>query len=247
MPGIRRAEFAAVVEENTVDTIRGQAVSLVALGPVSVVSNRLISRGLVALDLKALVRSGASKGVENVLSHLSSLVAIVNLGSPAAPSGAVNLNTGASRAATHGALGEVSPGAASGNVLFDDNRCLLDLARVPSGLGPALPGNLLLPAILILSMDDVGFQFKETPGKALFSAMTFGQMNMTVHNQANHCLKVVGAPPLVQIQPNHILQRHRPFRVLPGAASRRRRAARHVPLRTLRQSKDSPPSPPRGM
>jgi hypothetical protein len=235
LPGIRRVEVAAVVEENTVDVIRGQALSLGALGPVSVVSNRLISRGLVALDLMALVQSGASKGVANVLSHLSSLVAIVNLGSPAAPSGAVNLNTGASGAATSGVATVVTLATASGNVLFDDNQCLLDLLRGPSGPGPALPGNILLPAILILSLDDVGFQdnqcdcllkegvmpsavvllglasqravsnrLKETLGKALFSAMTFALMNMTVHNQANHCLKVVG-PLLEQAQPNHVL------------------------------------------
>jgi hypothetical protein len=235
MPGIRRSEVAAVVEENTVDVLRGQALSLGALGPVSVVSNRLISRGLAALDLMALVRSGVSKGVANVLSHLSSLAAIVNLGSPAAASGAVNLSTGASGAATHGAAGAVSLAAASRNVLFDDNQCLLDLVRAPAGPGPALPGNFLLPAILILSLDDVGFQdnqcdcllkdgvmpsaavllglasqravsnrFKETPGKALFSAVTFALMNMTVHNQANHCLKVVG--PLLELaQPNHVL------------------------------------------
>jgi hypothetical protein len=235
LPGLRLAETAAVVEENTVDVIRGQALSLGALGPVSVVSNRLVSRGLVALDLMALVQSGASKGVANVLSHLSSLVAIVNLGSPGAPSGAVNLNTGASGVASRQPAAAVSPAAASGNVLFDDNQCVLDLVRGPSSQGPALPGNFLLPAILILSLDDVGFQdnqcdclikdgvmpfavvllglasqravsnrFKETLGKALFSAVTFALMNMTTHNQANHCLKVVG-PLLEQAQPNHVL------------------------------------------
>jgi hypothetical protein len=235
LPGIRRAEVAAVVEENTVDVIQGQALSLGALGPVSVVSNRLISRGLVALDLMALVQSGASAGLGNVLTHLSSLVAIVNLGLPAAPSGAVNLSAGASGALTHQTVAMVSLAASSGNVLFDDNQCLLDLMRGPSGPGPALPGNFLLPAILILSLDDVGFQdnqcdclitegimpaaavlvglfsqravsnrFKETLGKALFSAVTFALMNMTAHNQANHCLKAVG-PLLEQAQPNHVL------------------------------------------
>jgi hypothetical protein len=223
------------VEENTVDVIRGQALSLGALGPVSVVSNRLVSRGLVALDLMALLQSGAPKGVANVLGHLSSLVAVVNLGSPAAPSGAVNLNTGATGVATHRTASAVPLATASGNVLFDDNQCLLDLLRGPSGPGPALPGNFRLPAILLLSLDDVGFQdnqcdcllkegvlpaavvllglvsqravsnrFKETPGRALFSALTFGLMNMTLHNQANHCLKVVG-PLLEQAQPNHVL------------------------------------------
>jgi hypothetical protein len=227
VPIIRRVAPAAVIEENTVDVVRGQALSLGARGMVSVVSNRLVSRGLVAVDLRAFGAGGA----QNVLARLSSLVAIVNLGSPGG--GAVNMGaatTGASLSAASGFRADLK-----GKVLFDDNQCLLDLLHGPRSPGAAPPGNTLLPAILILSLDDIGFgdnqcdclieegqmpvanvllgllsvrtaanRFSETLGKAQFSALTFALMNMTVNNQANHCLKVVG-PLRLQAQPNHVL------------------------------------------
>jgi len=226
---LRRVEVAVVVEENTVDVVRGQALSLGVLGPVSVVSNRLISQGLVPLDVLALVRQGAG----NVLAHLSSLVAIVALGGTGAAQGPTNLNSDLTYQPA-GKFVAAREEPTSRNVLFDDNQCLLDLVR-DSERGPALPGNLLLPAILILSLDDLGFQdnqcdclvregqlmtgalllglfsvrvvsnrFKETLGRALFSSVSFALMNMTAHNQANHCLMVVG-PLFMQDKPNHVL------------------------------------------
>jgi hypothetical protein len=187
----------------------------------------------MALVQMALVQPSL-KVIRTVLSHLASLVAIVNFDLSSGLPLALQFK-GASNAPTSEAAAAVSLGTARANVLFDDNQCLLDLTSGPSSPGPALPGNFLLPAILILSLDDVGFQdnqcdclikegvmpstavlvglfsqravsnrFKETLGKALFSAITFALMNMTAHNQANHCLKVVG-PLLEQAQPNHIL------------------------------------------
>jgi hypothetical protein len=222
---LRVAAPAAVVEENTVDVVRGQALSLGALGPVSVVSNRLASRGLVVEDLLALLQ-GATAYL-----HLSSLVAIINLGSPSG--GPVNMGAATTGQSTNAASRRLVVG--NGRVLFDDNQCLLDLGRSPGGPGPVLPGNALLPAILILGLDDIGFadnqcdcsiaegtmtiatmllgllsqravanRLSETLGRAQYSALTFALMNMTVNNQANHCLEIVG-PLLVNAQPNHIL------------------------------------------
>jgi hypothetical protein len=215
------------VEENSVDVILGQALSLGALGPVSVVSNRFISRGLVARDLVAIVR-GQAAGLVNALTHLSALVSIVNLGSAA---GTLNYSTALSTGATFGTAAVRGVVTAPGTVLFDDNVCslVLDPGPLTGVQGPGLP-----PAILVLSLDDVGFQdnqcdcvipagtmfvanalfgisvravsnrFKETPGRALYSAFTFGVMNMTAHNQANHCLLVMGTLRM-QDRPNHVL------------------------------------------
>jgi hypothetical protein len=175
-------------------------------------------------------------------------VAIVNLGPAGAALGAVNLNT-AARGKFTPRSAPVASRTLSGNVLFNDNQCLLDVALEP----PAEPEqfeNFLPPAILIVSLDDVGFQdnqcdcsigqgflpvatvilslwsqravsnrFKETPGRAFFSALTFALMNMTAHNQSNHCLWVVG-PWLKQDQPNHVLANVLSDDFCPAAARR---------------------------
>jgi len=223
--------MAVVAEENTVDVIAGQALALGALGPVSVVANRLISRGLGVLDLAAVLQTGGTAALINPLTHLASLVSIANLGGPG--SGTANLAAGASGVGTRGTLATAPRPPISGNVLFDDNQCLLTLGRRSTQTSGPL-ANILLPAILILSLDDLGFQdnqcdcvledrlmpaaavlvglvsvrtvsnrFKETLGRAFFSAVTWGIMNMTAHNQANHCLWVLGF--LRQDQPNHEL------------------------------------------
>jgi len=225
-PTVRRATPAAVIEENTVDVARGQALSLGALGSVSVVSNRLASRGLAPVDRQGLMQAG---GAFNALLHFASLVAIVNLGSPGG--GPVNMGaatTGVSTAATNPYVT-----VRSAKVLFDDNQCVLDLLHEPPT--PATTPGTLLPAILVLSLDDIGFadnqcdcliasgtmpvanvllgllshravgnRFSETLGRVHFSAFTFALMNMTVNNQANHCLRTIG-PLRLQAQPNHVL------------------------------------------
>jgi hypothetical protein len=230
MPGIRRLEAAAVVEENSVDVARGQALSIGAIGPVSALSNRLISRGLVGPDRRALLQSGTASGPVNVLTHFASLVAIVTLTSPGAALGAANFSAATKSPNTPSLAAVADRPAVTSNVLFDDNQCLLHLT------GQENEGPLLLPAILILCLDDVGFQdnqcdcviserslmpvatvilalwsqravsnrFKETLGRAFYSALTFALMDMTVDNQANHCLWVRGLL-LQQDQPNHVL------------------------------------------
>jgi hypothetical protein len=81
------------------------------------------------------------------------------------------------------------------DVGFQDNQC--DYV-VPTGT------MTLANALFGISLRAVSNRFKETPGRALYSALTFGAMNMTAHNQANHCLLVMGTM-LSQDQPNHIL------------------------------------------
>jgi hypothetical protein len=118
--------------------------------------------------------------------------------------------------------------------LFDDNQCLLDLVH-RRGKGATVAAGAQLPAIAILTLDDLGFadnqcecylgqatmavatvlvglislraadnRFSETLGKAQFSALTLALMNMTVNNQANHCLRIIGLL-RQQAVPNHVL------------------------------------------
>jgi hypothetical protein len=133
--GGRRLGVAATVEENTVDVIQGQALSLGALGPVSVVSNRFISRGLVARDLVAIAR-GRTTGFVNPLIHLSTLVSIVNLG---ATGGALNYSTTVSRSATLATAavrGLGTPGARCSSTTTSARSSSIP-ARSPRGRFPA--------------------------------------------------------------------------------------------------------------
>jgi hypothetical protein len=80
---------------------------------------------------------------------------------------------------------------------FQDNQC--DCVISERSLMP------VATVILALwSQRAVSNRFKETLGRAFYSALTFALMNMTVDNQANHCLWVRGLL-LQQDQPNHVL------------------------------------------
>ena len=113
----------------------------------------------------------------------------------------------------------------AGNLLFNDNQCLL--------LAAASDNRMLgLTSVLLLSLDDAGVadnqldvrllgarvaanlvagglsvrvggnRFKEGLGLVAMSGMTVGFMNVTTHNEANHCLIVRGLPALTVDQPN---------------------------------------------
>ena len=117
----------------------------------------------------------------------------------------------------------------NGNVLFADNQCSLDLLE--SGQSGAytsitilslddvafednqcdcnlMKGQdfILIHALLAaFSLRATGNRFKEGLLNTPLSAMTIGLLNATAHNQATHCLVVVG-PPLGLINgPNTVL------------------------------------------
>jgi hypothetical protein len=213
---------AAKIHDNVVSQPLGQALSLTALGPVSVLDNHLTSRGMV---LKLNPPSP---------SFIAATVAILNLGmsnelyaqltnfSGVLQGGAVDslaagpTLTGDAVLAPREDLDDKRAGQylANGNVLFADNRC--DLNLLETGVGFAIS------SIAIFSLDDIGFhdnqcdanllddyvlaqallfgvslrvsdnRFKEGLVNAFYSAVTVGFMNATTNNQSTHCLLVVG-------------------------------------------------------
>ena len=212
---------AAKIHDNVVSHPLGQALSLTALGPVSVANNHFTSRGMI---LKTNPISP---------SFLATTVMIMNLGLSNEFYLQIGSFSGVLAGSTSVAAGpsvsgdavlvpredlddkRVSQYLANGNVLFSDNRCDLDLLE--TGLGFALS------SIAIFSLDDVGFhnnqcdcnllddivitqailfglsmrasdnRLKEGLVNALYSAMTIGLMNATTNNQSTHCLLVIGA------------------------------------------------------
>ncbi len=217
---------AAKIHDNIVSQPLGQALSLTALGPVSVLDNHFTSRGMI-LKLNPMSPS-----------LIAATVAIVNLGlSNEIYSQLTNFSgvLSAGLDATGPELTEegmlvpredlddkrIGQYLANGNVLFADNRC--DLNLLETGLGFALT------SIAIFSMDDVGFhdnqcdcnlrddivivnaavlaasvrmsdnRFKEGVFNAFYSAMTVGFMNSTTNNQSTHCLLVIGSIPSLKL------------------------------------------------
>jgi hypothetical protein len=224
---------AIKVHDNIVSHPLGRALSLIALGPISVQGNQFTSRGVV-MKLRPVSPS-----------FIASTVLIGNLGMSMELYGQLlffsGINKGqfyaeAGHSMTNSALVIPKPSLddktrgqymANGNVQFSDNQCVLDL--VETGL------SLSVSSIFIYSLDDIGFhdnqcdcsllddfvltqsivlgfsmrasgnRFKEGIANAIYSAVTIGVMNMTTHNQATHCLRILGVAGLVEDSPNTVL------------------------------------------
>jgi hypothetical protein len=202
---------ALTVHDNVVSVPLGRALSVTALGPVSVVANQFTSRGTSLRDVQTFI---------------ASTVMIVNLGL----SNEFYLQLLAFTLLKNGNMkgaGEGRPGLddqqlgkylLNGNVLFTDNQCSLDLLE--TGV------SLAVSSILILTLDDLGFhdnqcdcnllddlvltqallfgisvrvsdnRFKEGVFNAALSAVTVGLFNTTTDNQSTHCLWIIGLPNL---------------------------------------------------
>jgi hypothetical protein len=210
---------ALKVHDNVVTVPVGQALSVTALGPVSVLANQFTSRGM---------------SFENAATFIASTVAILNLGISnefylqlflfaMLKNGNVNAVSQGRPGLDDGGLG-IS--LTNGNVLFNDNQCSLDLMETGFSLS--------ISSILILSLDDIGFQNNQCECNLLddfviahailfaisvrasdnrfkessllterqknvglpFSAITLGLFNTTTDNQSTHCLWIMGHPNL---------------------------------------------------
>jgi hypothetical protein len=209
---------ALKVHDNIVSAPTGPALSAVALGPVSVVGNQLTSDGLVQTEQSVFAPATVfifNLGVSNEAYFQQLLFKFIGK-KPTAPSD----NFDDFR------LGDR---LADGNILFANNQCSLDLLEpAKSNLFSSLvffslddiafqdnqcdcnlglfedfvvTHALLLGATLRVT----GNRFKEGFFSAFFSAITAAILNMTAHNQATHCLLVLGPPGLTQDGPNTVL------------------------------------------
>jgi hypothetical protein len=208
---------AITVHNNVVVQPLGKALSMTALGPVSVTGNQFTSRGMISnpdtlisrISTVSIVNLGISD--ELYLQQLMTFLAISQGKDSYDPAAAMQM------AGQEGLDDRVLGRAlASGNVLFSDNQCVCDL------LGTSL-SNYILSSVLIMSLDDIGFQnnqcdcnldlisgydlvlfpvfllglsvrmsdnrMKEGLFNALLSVFSWGLfMNTGADNQATHCL-----------------------------------------------------------
>lgn len=212
---------AVKVHDNVVAITMGQSLSVMGVGPMSILGNQFTTRGVV--------RFGPST------TFWAANVAIVNLGLSdeiylqlvafaLIAKGSLDLSS------FSGALSQPGPGLddagvgrllANGNVLFSENQCVLDL--IQTGM------SLAFSSIGIFSLDDIHFhgnqcdcnllddlilthallfgfslrlndnRFKEGVLNALFSAIALGLMASAVGNQSTHCLLVRGFVPALTL------------------------------------------------
>ncbi len=217
---------AAKIHDNIVSQPLGQALSLTALGPVTVLGNQFTSMGMIpktnsptfVAACVMIVNLGQSN---EIFAQLQSFSGIVNgdftpsVGGPQVTDDVAVL--------PQPGLDDERKGQylADGNVLFADNQCMLDL--IETGLSFAFT------SILIMTLDDIAFsdnqcdcnllddiviahtllfgfsarmndnRLKEGLINALYSAITIGIMNAATNNQSTHCLLVAGIVPALKV------------------------------------------------
>jgi hypothetical protein len=229
------------VHENIVSAPVGQALSAMALGPVSVHGNSLTTHGIAAargaVPPAAATVSILNLGLSNeaYLQLLAfTLLAITVLGLPGV------VETDDAIVIPAAGLDDLGIGRllADGTVQFTDNQVVLDLLEV--GVSSARS------SVLVASLDDVEFadnqctsnlagdlvliqaiilgfsvrveanRFTESLVLAFLSALTFGVVNTTSHNQGTHCIiAAASTPALLTNAPNAVLY---PSALCPRAA-----------------------------
>ncbi|HEX2854236.1 MAG TPA: DUF6519 domain-containing protein [Opitutaceae bacterium] len=225
-------EPAAKIHDNIVTAPLGRALSLSALGPVTVQANQFTTRGLgngggFSGGFLASTVWILNLGLSNEIFFQHGAFSYLGQGQEIDPMG----NMGANLDDFH--VGKVM---ANGQVLFSDNQVNTDLL--------ALGGSFSIAAVLIVTLDDLGFhdnqceantyllddivlshallfgmslrttgnRFKEGIISAFLSALTVGLLaNTTAHNQGTHCIFAMGGKLVDQgntaiIGPNPLLQ-----------------------------------------
>ena len=213
---------AAKIHNNIVSHPVGRALTVNALGPVSISDNQLTSRGIsqgsasAIASVVAIINLGVSNEFYQQISSFSQMAkGNANLSTLKAGVDTRSRNSvGLASAEQEGfRLGRF---LANGNVMFVNNQVVLDeLDAIP---------NVALSAIAIFSLDDITFngnqvdcslwgdflifptflfapsvrvsdnRFKEGFVSALLSAVTVGLMNTTTDNQSTHCMVAIGFP-----------------------------------------------------
>lgn len=218
---------AVRLQDNIVSQPLGRALTVFALGPVSVEANQLTSQAIpsFSVDWSGMMAGAVlimNLGFSNELYLQTLLFAALNKGK--------NYLTGAIDASARSGLDDATLGRllANGQVLFNDNQVNLDLIAVGASFSAS--------SILIMTMDDLSFsdnqceanlrddlllsnamlfamslraesnRWKEGLFNAPLSALTIGlMMNTTIANQGTHCIVVRGWPPLLVDEGNTVL------------------------------------------
>jgi hypothetical protein len=205
---------AAKIHDNIVSQPLGRALWLSALGSVSVLDNHFTSRGVTgSASVVAATVYIQNLGLSNeYYAQLTNFSGVLH-GSPSVKAPSID---GEAVLLPRPGLDDKRRGQylANGNVLFNDNRCDLNLLETGTGF--------VLSSVFITSLDDIGFadnqcdanllddyvivqaylfgtsvrmadnRLKEGLYNALYSGITIGYFNATTNNQSTHCILVYG-------------------------------------------------------
>ncbi|PYV17187.1 MAG: hypothetical protein DMG07_06390 [Acidobacteria bacterium] len=221
------------VHDNIVVAPLGLALSATVLGATSVVANQFVSQGVGPTRLEAFqayaVGAVSINNLGRTFETAGYTAGYANIGKGNYQPDAGYSFTGGAFTLSRGAAGlkAVNRILGGGLVLFAANQVTLDLIEAGATFGGA--------AILIVSLDDVGFldnqataqladdfllvntvlfgssvrasdnRWQEPVARALYSALTFGFMNVTAQNTATHCIVAFAPPKLLVSGPNVIL------------------------------------------
>ena len=226
---------AVKVHNNIVTHPFGQALFIIAFGPVSVIGNHLTSQGadyrvnffsLIA-GAVFILNLGISKDL--ITAFLLTGFKYMAAANPATFNYAVTRRTAAIDITPGGLVGLIQRilYLPSGNVLFANNQTTLDLRQMDI--------NFAFSAQAIASLDDIAYNSNQSECTSLFdflytdvallgvtirsndnrfqegvtvtlnSLFSFGLMNMATTNQATHCLQVFGVPSFTQNIANTII------------------------------------------
>jgi hypothetical protein len=205
----QNGEPALKVEGNIVSAPLGQALSVAALGPISVLGNEFTSQSVVIEKEPSATTAAATVAIMDLGLSMEWYGQLLLFSSVA--NGSISAD-GSFVPQSQPGLDDQRIGAylANGNVLFANNQCVLDVLERGITLSRYSVG--------IFSLDDIAFhgnqcdcslfddrvyaqvflfgfsvrmidnRLKETLFHAVYSATTFGFLNMTTHNQTTHCL-----------------------------------------------------------
>ena len=221
---------AAKIHNNIVSHPLGRALTVNALGPISITDNQFTSRGIIKKDDSSKVSTVAilNLGLSNELYF--QLISFSQLVSQKTNLHSLEANFKNSSADSVSFLNsnlddfKLGRYLANGNVMFTNNQVVLDeLDTISNGV---------VSATRILSMDDISYsnnqcdysllgdfivfpnvlfapslritdnRFKESLAGAIFSVLAFGIMNTTTNNQATHCILSRGFPGLEVVKDN---------------------------------------------
>jgi hypothetical protein len=220
------------IHDNTVTAPMGRALSVSALGAVSVVANQFVSQAVTpaqtgsfeAIFVSTVFISNLGRNFE--FTGWQAGYRTVRAGNFQVANN-YNFSNNSFSLSSRGAVAPAVRFFLSGQVLFADNQVTLDV--VERGIPAAAT------SITIYSLDDVAFlgnqamaqladdfvlvnsilfglslraldnRWEEPIGNTAYSAITLGMMNATVNNIATHCIVALAPPKLLITSPNIVL------------------------------------------